>query len=104
MTLQGYVFNVLITMLIWYTSFFLMENFNFYAVYVKANLYSKRNVLTILRLVSTIRSCILKGYLRCKTITSQNVPFEAQVNNFFVSEKNYVPFSRYSSFDIFNHP
>ena len=83
MALQGYFFNVLITMLIWYTLFFLIENFNFCAVYVKANLDSKRKVLAILRLVSTIRSCMLKDHLRYKTITSQNVRFEAQVNNFF---------------------
>ena len=44
---------------------------------------------------------ILKGYLRYKTRTSQNVSFEAQVKN---SQKSYVPFSRYSSFCIFNNP
>ena len=27
---------------------------------------------------------IVKGYLRCKTITSQNVSPEAQVKNFFI--------------------
>ena len=27
----------------------------------------------------------LKGYLHYKTITTQNVPYEAQVKNFFVS-------------------
>ena len=42
-------------------------------------------------------------YLRCKTITSQNVPSKAQIKNFFISQKNYVLFSRYSSFCIFNH-
>ena len=47
---------------------------------------------------------ILKGYLRYKIITSQNVSSEAQVNNFFISKKHYVPFSSYSSFCIFNHP
>ena len=47
---------------------------------------------------------VIKGYLRYKTITSQNVPFEAQIKNFFISNKNYVPFSRYSSFCIFSHP
>ena len=45
-----------------------------------------------------------KGYLRYKTIASQNVSSEAQIKNFFISQKNYVPFSRYSSFCIFNHP
>ena len=39
-----------------------------------------------------------------KTITSQNVPSEAQINNFFILKKIYVAFSRYSSFCIFNHP
>ena len=46
----------------------------------------------------------VKGYLRYKTITFQNVSFEAQIKNFFLSEKNYVPFSRYSSFCIFEYP
>ena len=49
-------------------------------------------------------SYLLKGYLRYKTITSQNVPSGAQIKNFFISQKNYVPFSRYSNFLIFNHP
>ena len=43
----------------------------------------------------------LKGYLRYKTITSQNVPSEAQIKNFFISNKSYVLFS---SFCIFNRP
>ena len=47
---------------------------------------------------------LFKGYLRYKMITFQNVPFEAQITNFFISQKNYVPFSRYSSFCIFNNP
>ena len=46
----------------------------------------------------------LKGYLHYKTITSQNVSPEAQVKNFFVSQKIYVPLSRHSSFCIFNYP
>ena len=41
----------------------------------------------------------LKSYLRYKTITSQNVPSEAQVKNVFVSKKIYFPFSRCSSFN-----
>ena len=45
-----------------------------------------------------------KGYLRYKTIISQNVSSEAQIKNFFISQKNYVLFSRYSSFCIFSHP
>ena len=45
-----------------------------------------------------------KGYLHYKTITSQNVSFQEYVKNFFISQKSYVPFSRYSSFCIFNHP
>ena len=28
---------------------------------------------------------VLKGYLRYKTITSQNVPSKAQIKNFFIS-------------------
>ena len=46
----------------------------------------------------------IKGYLCYKMITSQNVPPIAQIKNFFISYKNYVPFSRYSNFCIFNHP
>ena len=48
--------------------------------------------------------CSFKGYLHYKMITSQNVPSEAQIKNFFISYKNYVPLSRYSSFCIFNSP
>ena len=47
---------------------------------------------------------ILKGHLRYKTIISQNVSSEAQIKNFFISQKNYVLYSRYSSFCIFSHP
>ena len=46
----------------------------------------------------------MKGYLRCKMITSQSVLSEAQVKNFFVSYKSYVLFSRYSSFCGFSNP
>ena len=46
----------------------------------------------------------LKGYLHYKTISSQNLSYEAQAKNFFISEKSYVPFSKYSSFCIFSHP
>ena len=46
---------------------------------------------------------LLKGYLYYKTITSQNVLSEAQFKNFFILRKCYAPFSRYSSFCIFNH-
>ena len=46
----------------------------------------------------------VKGYLRYKTITSQNVSSEAKIKHFFISQKNYVLSSRYSSFCIFNHP
>ena len=45
----------------------------------------------------------VKGYLRCKMITPQNLSSEAQVKSFFISWKTYVPFSRYSSFCISNH-
>ena len=45
----------------------------------------------------------IKGYLHYKTITSQNVSSDAQVKNFFISEKSYIPFSRYSNFCIFNY-
>ena len=47
---------------------------------------------------------LFKGYLHYKTITSQNVSSEVQIKDFFISYKNYIPFSRYSSFCVFNHP
>ena len=34
---------------------------------------------------TVLKQYYLKGYLRYKMITSQNVPSEAQVKNFFVS-------------------
>ena len=37
----------------------------------------------------------LKGYLHYKKIASQNVSSEAQIKNFFISQKSYVSFSRY---------
>ena len=40
----------------------------------------------------------IKGFLHYKTITSQTGSSEAQVNNFFISWKVYVPFSRYQFF------
>ena len=51
--------------------------------------------------VSSLRE--FKDYVHYKTIISQNVLFEAQIKNFFIFWKSYVPFSRYSSFCIFNH-
>ena len=39
-----------------------------------------------------------------KMKTSQNLSSEAQLKNFFISQKSHVSFSRYSSFCIFNHP
>ena len=38
---------------------------------------------------------IIKSYLRYKTIASQNVTSEAQIKNFFISKKKYVPFWKY---------
>ena len=49
------------------------------------------------------RTSSLKGYLCYKMITSWTVSSEAQVNN-FILKKSYVPFLRYSSLCIFNHP
>ena len=46
---------------------------------------------------------MLKGYLRCKVKTSQNVQSETEVKIFFILYKNNVPSSRYSKFCIFNH-
>ena len=43
------------------------------------------------------KNTAFKGYLYYKTITSQNVSSEAHVNNFFITLKIYVLFSRYSN-------
>ena len=48
--------------------------------------------------------CLFKACLHYKRITSENVSSEAQVKNVFISEKSYVPFSRYESIFVFNHP
>ena len=46
-----------------------------------------------------------QGYLHYKTITYQNMSTAAQIKIFcFVLETNYVLFSRFSSFSIFNNP
>ena len=37
----------------------------------------------------------IKGYLRFKTLTSENVLSKAEVKDFFISQKSYVPFSRF---------
>ena len=39
------------------------------------------------RMQSECNSHIVKGYLRYKTITSQNVPSEAQIKNFLFRRK-----------------
>ena len=64
-------------------------------------LLSLKLLLSISQNISSKRW--LQGYLCYKTITSQNAVSEAQVEIFFVSWESYVPFSRYSSFCIFNH-
>ena len=50
-----------------------------------------------------LRITVIKVYLNYKMITSENVPSKAHIKDFFISQKNYVPFSRYWSFCIFNH-
>ena len=56
---------------------------------------SKKNLCGCLRAFIVVP---LKVYLHSKTITSLNVSYKAQVKFFFISQKNYVPFLRYSSF------
>ena len=41
-----------------------------------------------------MESIYMKSY---KTITSQNVPYEAHVKNLFILQKSYVPFPKYSN-------
>ena len=60
--------------------------------------------LSFIIFTSTLRKLpmmLLKGYVRYKTITSENVSSEAQV---LILWNTFVPFSRYSSFCIFNYP
>ena len=65
--------------------------------------YTNLNLLVFQEIfLSYIFRSFLKG-VRYKTITSQNVSFEAQIKNFYFAEK-YVLFSRYLSICIFNHP
>ena len=45
----------------------------------------------------------IKGYLHYKRIISKNVSSQTQVKNFFISQKSYLWFSRYSSSCISNH-
>ena len=52
----------------------------------------------------TMKKKTVKGHLRSKTISSQNVSYEVMVKNFFILKKSFVSFSRYSSFCIFDHP
>ena len=61
-----------------------------------------RRQFTFYHYVIEVKS--LKGYLQYKMITPQNVLSLAQLKNFFILWKNYVPFLRYSSFCVFSHP
>ena len=56
---------------------------------------SKKNLCGCLRAFIVVP---LKVYLHNKMITSLNVSYKAQVKFFFISQKSYVPFLRYSSF------
>ena len=57
-----------------------------------------------LQTIETEKKRVKNSYLRYKTVTSQNVSSEALLKNFFILQKSYVPFSRYSIFCTFNHP
>ena len=54
--------------------------------------------------ICLLKTDFLKGYLPYKIITSENSSSEAQVDNFFILQKSYVPFSRYSSLRILKDP
>ena len=56
--------------------------------YVIGNIISIQQLLLYFSLFFVFSSEVLKGYLRYKTITSQNVPSEAQIENFFIWQKN----------------
>ena len=81
--------------------FFICSNsgpFIFFNTATPSSLYKLMSFLLYFSLI------LFKGHLRYKTITSQNVLPDAQVKNFFVLQRNYVPFTGYLSFSIFNHP
>ena len=79
-----------------------IRNLSFFSLF--PGLRRQRLKLCFCRTLDLYHFYFLKGYLRYKTISSQNGSSEAQIKNFLISWKNYVPFSRYSSFCIFNHP
>ena len=54
------------------------------------------------KVILPILTNIFKGYIHYKTITSENQLSNTQVKKFFILWKSYVPFSRYSSFRVFN--
>ena len=68
--------------------------------------YVKHKTLNgVLSQLFLIRSFSTLLMISCyKMITFQNVSSEAKVKIFFILQKSYVLFSRYSFFCIFNHP
>ena len=54
---------------------------------------NNKSLRTILKILLVLLKKDLKGYLRYKTITPQNVLSEAQVKNFLFRRKGYVLFS-----------
>ena len=87
--------------------FISIEYFLFDFLFNKIFVHNRRHCIAVRKTVVSsnfFTILLVKYYLRYKTITSQNVSFEAQFKNFLTSSKSYVPFSRYSRFCIFNHP
>ena len=76
---------------------------NLYLGLISSMRLDGRKVIQSVKPAQSLLHAELKGYLRYKTITYQNVSSGAQVKNFFILWKSDVPFSRYSGFCIFNH-
>ena len=87
----------------WSLFFFLSFWFMWFVRWLKYFVYIKRSVSCKMITSQKVPSgAHIKGFFHNKTIISQNVSFEAQVNNVFISQESYILFSRYLSFCIFN--
>ena len=88
------------------THTFFLVRFHVSALFYKSKIYI---IFSISKLVSVKIYCFVKYslfqyyYYIKRYLCYQTTTNEAQIKNFFISYKSYVPFSRYSSFCIFNH-
>ena len=83
----------------------ILSTFPWFYTYIIETTFSASTTISQLIIISYywLPTSAFKGYLHYKTIISQNMSSEPQGKNFFILLKSYIPFSRYSSFCIFNH-